>query len=405
MTNFRFAALLVCLPLVACGPSKEQGGDASKPAAENASATTGARSRGARSQTVSSTLTKLETIPSILETQGNVISLDEVDIRPQKTGTISKIHIKEGEEVKKGQRLFSLDSREDEANLKKAEARVIGSRAQRDIAERNYQRAQDLANKNYISAASLDTSKSALENAEATLAQDLASLESAKVVLSYDHIAAPFDGRAGRIDVRPGSLVLANSTTSLVKISRLDPIGVSFTLPERQLPMILAAQKEGDVKVRVELSNNKTLRGKLIFIENSVDRVSGTISMKARLSNEERLLWPGQFTPVKVLAGETKDAVTLPAQAIQSNTEGRFVYVIKDDQTVYPKPVELIDIYQQRAIIKGIEDGVKVVLEGGQNLKPGSKVTEAAAASAPANGKRRKGGRRGSGASSAQERS
>lgn len=382
MIDRRLVLILLCLPLVACGPGKEGGNNASGVKTASSPANAG------RPQTVQTTLTRAESIPLILETQGNIISLDEVDIKPQKTGIISQIHFKEGDEVKKGKALFSLDSRDDEANVKKAEARVTGSRAQLEIAKRDYQRAQELVAKNYISPASLDTTKSKLDAADSTLAQDQAALESAKIILSYDHIVAPFSGRAGRIDVRPGSLVLANSTVSLVKITRIDPIGISFTLPERNLPDLMAAQKSGEVKIRVDLADKKSLTGKVVFFENAVDRTSGSIGIKAKISNDGRQLWPGQFVPVKVLAGEIKDAVTLPAQAIQSNTNGRFVYVVMPDKTVKAQPIELVQIMQQRAIITGIAGGVKVVLEGGQNLRPGGKVNEASAPAEARRGKR-----------------
>ncbi len=393
MTDHRPALLLLCLFLAACGP----GNSTSPPNTPAASAAGGNKSGNTgRAQIVAVTQTRIESIPLILEAQGNVISLDEVDLRPQKTGTISKIHFNEGDEVKQGQLLFSLDSRDDEANLKKADARVAGSRAQRDIARRDWVRAQDLAEKNFISPSGLDATRAKLDAAESTLAQDIAALESAKVLLSYDHIAAPFAGRAGRIDVRVGSLVLANSTTSLVKITRLDPIGISFTLPERDLPALQSAQKGEEIKVRIDLAGSKALSGKIVFIESSVDRTSGTIGIKARLPNTERLLWPGQFSPVKVLAGEIKNAVTLPAQAIQNGPNGRFVYVVKSDQTVTAQPVELQQVYQERVIVTGIGEGINVVLEGGQNLRPGSKVSEASATAE----KRREGKRDGSTAAS-----
>lgn len=362
--------LLLCLPLAACGPGKEEKG---KSASASAS-----KSDTGRPRAVQITQTSTEAVPLVLEAQGNVIPLDQVDLRPQKTGTIAHIHFKEGDEVKKGQLLFSLDSRDDESNVRKADARVIGSKAALEIAKRDYVRSLDLAKRNFISSAGLDASKSRLDAAESTLAQDIAALESARVQLSYDHIVAPFDGRAGRIDVRSGSLVLANSTITLVNITRLDPIGVSFTLPERDLPAVRAAMKTGDVIAQIALPDGEKLQGKVIFVENSVDRTSGTIGIKAAFPNSKRLLWAGQFVPVRVFAGEIKNAVTLPGQAIENGPNGRFVYIVNADQTVSAQPVELVRIYESRAIIKGIEGGVKVVLEGGQDLRPGNKVVESA---------------------------
>lgn len=379
MINLRLASLLLCLPLAACGPSKDK-----SEAGDNKTASAASKKGGGanRARTVQTTLTAVESVPLMLEAQGNIIPLDQVDLRPQKTGTIAKIHFKEGDEVKKGQLLFSLDSRDDESNVKKAEARVVGSRAALDIAKRDYARSVDLAKRNFISPSALDATKSKLDAAESTLAQDIAALESAKVQLSYDRIVAPFDGRAGRIDVRPGSLVLANSTINMVNITRLDPIGVSFTLPERDLPALRTAMKDGAVSVQLALPDGQKASGKVIFVENAVDRTSGTIGIKAEFPNSKRQLWAGQFAPVRIHAGQIKDAVTLPGQAIENGQNGRFVYVVNEDMTVSAKPVELVRIYESRAIIKGVEGGVKVVLEGGQDLRPGNKITEAASGTA-----------------------
>lgn len=377
-------SLLLWLPLVACGPAKDGSGASDK---QSASAP-GGKSGTNRARPVQTTLTTTESVPLILEAQGNVIPLDQVDLRPQKTGTIAKIHFKEGDEVKKGQLLFSLDSRDDESNVRKAEARVVGSRAALDIAKRDYTRSQDLAKRNFISPAGLDATKSKLDAAESTLAQDIAALESAKVLLSYDRIVAPFDGRAGRIDVRVGSLVLANSTINLVNITRLDPIGVSFTLPERDLSALRTALKDSAVNVQLTLPDGKKTDGKVIFVENSVDRTSGTIGIKAEFPNKQRQLWAGQFAPVRIHAGQIKDAVTLPGQAIENGPNGRFVYVVNPDQTVSAKPVELVRMHESRALIKGIEGGVKVVLEGGQELRPGNKITEAASGTAASSKKK-----------------
>lgn len=394
MTDLRLVPLLLCLTLAACGPG--QSSNSTSPAASSPVA----RGTGAgRVQTVSTALTQTESIPLIMESQGNVIALDEVDLKAQKTGTISQIHFREGDEVKKGQLLFSLDARDDEANLKKAQARVTGSRAALDISKRDWLRAQDLANKNFISQAGLDAARAKLDAAESTLAQEIAALESAKVQLSYDYIRAPFAGRAGRIDVRVGSLVQANSTSSLVKITRQDPIAISFTLPERSLPVLNAAQSTEKTQVMVQSGTGKSLQGKIIFIENSIDSTAGTIGIKAQFANSARDLWPGQFVAVKVQAGEIKNAVTLPAQAIQNNSSGQFVYVINPDETVAVQPVQVAQFYQERAVLTGITGSIKVVLEGGQNLRPGSKIAEAA--SRPAGDK---GGRRGSSASAAAVR-
>ncbi len=371
MTELRIVALLASLALAACGPSQNQAGSASPPASSS-----GAAGKSARPQTVTSILTRTESIPLILEAQGNVIAQDEVELRAQKTGTVSRIHFREGEEVRAGQLLFALDSRDDQANLDKALARVAGSRAQLEIARRDWVRAQDLADRHFISQSGLDAARSRLDAAESTLAQEIAALESARVQLSYNTIRAPFAGRAGRVDVRSGSLVQANSSAPLVKITRLDPVAVSFTLPESALPAVQAAQ--ASARVSVTASDGSLVHGRIVFIESSIDATAGTIAIKARFDNDRRLLWPGQFVAVRVQAGEIRDAVTLPAQAIQNGPKGQFVYVIGADQTVLAQPVKVAQIYRERAVVTGVDADVRVVLEGGQNLRPGGRVAEAA---------------------------
>lgn len=336
---------------------------------------------GQKAQPVTTTTTRSENVPVTLLAQGNVLPLDEVDIRPQKTGIISAIHVREGEDVKRGQVLFALDDREDQANLRKAEAALAGAQTQVAIAQRQHARNVDLFNRNFVSAAALDATRNQLESLASQVAQDHASVEQLRTVLSYSTIRAPFDGRAGRIDVRPGSLVLANTTTAMVRITRLDPIAVLFNLAESDLARLRAVMAHGPVMVAINVPGQagRPIQGKVVFIENSVDTVSGTIGVKAQVANPHRALWPGQYVTVSIAAGELADAVVLPPQSIVNGPDGSFVYVVQPDMTVVPRPLELVRISSEAAVVKGIEAGVKVVLEGAANLRPGSKVSEARA--------------------------
>lgn len=399
MIDRQLALALLCLPLVACGPGKnDDSNNASSP--QNASAASAVSNKtNSRPQTVSISRTRTESVPIILQAQGYVTAQDEVDIRPAKAGLVSAVHVKEGDEVRKGQLLFSLDSRDDEANTKKAEAALLSARTQLAIDQRTLDRNKELAGKGFISNNALDQLQTKVETDVAAAAQAEAALASVKVQLSYDRVTAPFNGRVGTINVRPGSMMTTNATTAMVKLTRVNPITVNFTLPESQLPVLRNAMSGSSAKVEIDTQSGKTAQGKVIFIENNIDRSSGTITVKAEIDNSQHQLWPGQFTSIRVLAGETKDAVTLPAQAIQSNSNGRFVYIVQDNLTVKPQPVELVQVYQSRAIVTGITSGVKVVQEGGQNLRPGGKVIEASATADA--GRRSKNGQRGSGPASA----
>jgi RND family efflux transporter MFP subunit len=337
----------------------------------------GANASKSRAVVVSTTTTHIETVPLILEAQGNVIALDDVDVRPQKNGTIKDILFKEGDEVKRGQLLFRLDDRDDVANVKRMDANVAGSVALVSAAERDLARNQDLAAKNFVSPSTLDASRDKLDAARAALDQNKAAAEQARVSLSYTEVRAPFEGRAGLIGVRVGSLVTSTATsTSMVKITRMNPIGVSFSLPEREFDTLMANQRKSPVKVRVDLDANHELHGEVIFIDSSIDRSSGTIAVKAKIENDERRVWPGQFVNVKILAGELKDSVVLPSQAVVNGPNGQLVYIVKDDQTVAAQPITVARIVEQKAVVTGIGPNIKVVLEGGQNLRPGSRVQE-----------------------------
>ena len=334
-----------------------------------------------RVQTVSTTLSVQRSVPLVIETQGNVLALDEVDIRPQKNGTITAIHFREGEEIRRGQHLFSLDARDDDAAFNKANAGVASAEAAHSIAARELKRSEELAARNFIAPSALDNARSRLESAEAGLAQARAALEQARVTRSYNQIHAPFAGRAGLINVRPGSLVSSSATaTALVRLTRMDPIGVSFSIAERELAGVQTAQARGALQLEAITQGGERLTGELIFIDSNVDRNSGTLLLKGRLANGARQIWPGQYVSVRLQAGMIENAVLLPAQAVINGPSGRFVYVVEADDTVRAQPVEQLRIVDQQALLRGIDASVKVVLEGAANLRPGARVRETAPA-------------------------
>lgn len=408
MLKKRFAPLLLTALLTAACSNQQDDSAGTKDAPGKSAAASPSSGQGAsggnrnKPQMVTTTQTTLRNLPLVLSAQGNVLSLDEVDVRAQKTGTVAQVQFSEGQEVRRGQVLFSLDDREDAAAVKRAEAAVVGARAQLDIAERDLKRAQDLSAQNFVSSSALDTARNKVDSARAGMQENQAALEQAKVALTYSVIRAPFDGRAGRIDVRVGSLV--TTTTPMVKVSRMHPIGVSFTLPERDLPMLLASQREKPVRVEVETGDGRKAPGEVSFIDSTVDRVAGTIAIKARIDNNSRNLWPGQYVTTRVTVGELKDVVVLPAQAIVNGPTHRFVYVVKDDATVTPQNVELQRIVDGQAVVTGIGGGVKIVLEGGQNLRPGGRIEEAAplAANGESAPRKRRDGKKGGNAGSGE---
>lgn len=341
---------------------------------------------------VTTALVKQQDLPVTVLSNGSVVALQAVDIRTQVASVVSIIHITEGQSVNKGDLLFTLDARTEEANLRKAEAQVIKSKTDLANADRNLIRQRELFQQKFISQAALDTAINQADLLNSQLAVDEAAAEASRVARSFTQIRAPFAGRTGAINVRVGSLVQPStqSTVPLVTISQIDPIGVSFALPERELPHVQRALAKGPLPVTIELAapQKQTLSGKLIFIESTVDVASGTIALKAAFANGEKLLWPGSFVNVSLSARSLAGALTVPVQAVQSGPERKFVYVVGEGNKVTSVPVEIDLIQAGMAAIKGVAPGARVVVEGGQNVRKDSTIAEAGPAKAGKSGEK-----------------
>jgi len=327
-------------------------------------------------QTVTTMVLEKKDVPLVIESTGTIAAANIVDIRPMITNTVKEIHIKEGQDVKKGQLLFTLDDRNDRANYDK-------SKALADDAQRQLQRAKELVAKNFISKAGLDT-------AEANAKSAMATARAAEVQLSFDSIRSPIDGRSGIINVFPGSLVQASnvvvsSTTStatsttgaMVTITQIDPINVQFIVAENNIPLLMQ-NDIANLKVSVTVGNNLTqiYEGKVIVVDNQVDQAIGAVRVKAQIPNQKRTLLPGQFARIKLEANTLKDAIVIPSQAVVINPRGRFVYIVGQDDKVSLRPIKVTYEYQGNAAITGVEVGERIVLEGKQNLRPGVKIKE-----------------------------
>jgi RND family efflux transporter MFP subunit len=350
--------------------------------------TTGKAKGASAIQVVSAPVTQAD-ISVKLTANGTVSALQTVDVRPQISATIRAVHIKEGQFVHKGDRLFTLDTRTEDANLSKTEAQVVKDRSDLTNAERNLERNRGLLKQEYISQADFDTAQTLAEGLRSQLAIDLASVKAAKVARSFDEITAPIAGRTGVIGVYPGSLVQPSSTSTasgaiLVSITQIDPINVMFTLPEREISGLQQASAKGDVTViaKLDLADQKAKKGHLVFIDNTVDVASGTIRLKAEFPNADHRLWPGMFVTVALAPLKLSGALTVPAQAVQTGPEKKFLYVIGEDHKVASQPVDVRLIQDGVAVVDGVGLGARVVVEGAQNLRPGSVVAEADPAAA-----------------------
>jgi len=312
-------------------------------------------------------------VPVLQVANGTVTPIRTVDLHPQTTATIRTVHIREGQFVKQGELLFSLDDRADRANQDKAQAQVERDRASLADLERQYKRSQDLLAQKFFSQSAVDTLRAQVDQARATLNADIAAARAAGVSTSYTSIRAPMSGRVGGIGVYPGSLV--QPATSLTTITQLDPINVAFTLPESSLPALLAAQKRGKVEVQAAPGAGLApVTGVLSFVDNTVDPAAGTIKVKAEFDNRETTLWPGQYVNTRVTVQTIRDAVVVPQNAIITSAQGTFVYVLDKDHTPRQVPVERVYGFGENAAVTGLSGSETIITEGKQNVRPGGKV-------------------------------
>jgi RND family efflux transporter MFP subunit len=333
---------------------------------------------------VSVTRTRAADIPIELGAQGHVVPLEFVDVRPQVTGTIRTVDFNEGDDIRKGQLLFTLDDSDARAQLGKAQAQGAMIAAQLADARRDHQRAQALVASKFVAASSVDTAASKVEALVAQAHAAEAEVSSARTALAHTRIHAPIAGKAGAVGVHPGSLAQVGAAAPLVTIAQFAPVGVEFDLPEKDLPALLAARAAGAVRVSIAGAGGRTPDGALSFVNNTIDQDSASIHLKAAFPNTGHTLWPGAFVRVVVHAGVSRGAVVLPPQAVQDGPGGRFVFVTAGDGKVAPRPVDLLRVQDGMAVIGGLDAGMPVVLEGGQNLRPGARVRIAADAAPPA---------------------
>ena len=267
--------------------------------------------------------------------------------------------------------------------MKKAEAQVEKDRADLATAGRNLERQRELFTQKFISQSALDTAQNQVDTLKGQMAVDMAAVESARVARAYMEIRAPFSGRTGVIPVRAGSLVqpaqnTATSAPPLVTVTQIDPITVSFTLPEAELATLQQAMRTGAVPVSASSqSGTEKYQGKVVFIDNAVDTATGTVKVKAEFANGDSRLWPGMYVNVEVAPRVIANAVVVPAQSVQTGPDSRFIFVVGEDRKVTSRPVKLAYLEQGFAVVDGIKAGERVVSEGAQNLRTGSVVSEA----------------------------
>lgn len=338
-------------------------------------------------------------IPVQIRAVGNIEAFSTVSIKSQVTGVLMKVHFAEGQNVKKGQLLFTIDPRPFEAALKQSEANLARDTAKLQNSREQARRYAELVKKQYVSQEQYDQIRSNAEADEAVVQADVAAVDNAKVQLSYCYIYSPLDGQVGTLLVNEGNLVRVNDGTPLVVINQVAPIYVTFSVPEQNLIDIKRHMASGKLKVTASFAADAghPEQGTLVFVDNAVDRATGTIKLKAEFSNGEKRLWPGQFVNVALTLTTQADAVVIPSEAIQVGPEGEHVFIVKPDRRVEVRPVTVGRTDGGQAVIaKGLQPGEQVVREGQFLLGPGARIEikdVAGTADATAEPKREKGGK------------
>ncbi|HEY7302066.1 MAG TPA: efflux RND transporter periplasmic adaptor subunit [Xanthobacteraceae bacterium] len=355
----------------------------SKPAGQNGP-------RPAAAQAVIAELAVETAAPVEVTAIGSVQSIATVVVKSRADGQISDVHFEEGQDVKEGDLLFTLDNRAFEAQLRQAQAQLERDRAQQERAQLELKRQSDLAVRGATPQQKLEDAQMAEKVYEAAMRADEAAIENARVNLSYTTIRSPIAGRTGMVNLKRGNVVKSNDTTTnavpLVTITQMKPIYVSFTVPERHLSDIRAAfEKPERLPVAVAIPGQPgTIAGALTFIDNQVDAATGTIALKATFPNDDLRLWPGQFVNVKLTLGSQPNAVVVPSAATQVGQNGPYVFVVKPDLTVELRLVRIDRTLTERTVIaSGLAAGERVVVDGQLRLSNGSRVTVQPSGSAP----------------------
>ena len=370
-------AMVLC---AGCGKETPAGAAAFSPSAPTAASAAGP---------VSVTTVRAQTrdVDVVLEATGTVMALNSVEIRSQVSSVITRVNIREGQYVKAGETLFTLDARTDEVNLAKAKAQLAKDMAALADAQRQLARSRDLLAQGFISQGAVDTNQTLVDSQQAVVVADQAAIDAARVGLGYNRITAPSAGRAGAINVFAGTTVQPGGA-ALVTITQLDPIAVGFNLPQRHLDDALRTMRAGGGKVIAELpERRKVVAGKLQFVDNAVDLNSGTVRVKAQFDNRDEALWPGAFVTVRFAVRTLKGAIVVPQAAIIQSPRGAIVYLLDAQNKAVARPVEQVYASGLDAVVTGVASGERIVVDGRQNLRPGASAVERVAGEAAAGGR------------------
>jgi membrane fusion protein, multidrug efflux system len=315
-------------------------------------------------------------MPVVITAIGNVSPVQTVQVKSMVTAQVLQVHFAVGQDVRKGQLLFTLDPRSFQADLAKADGQLARDEAAAANARVSQKRYHSLLKEGVVAQQQYDEMDSSAAQYDAAVQADKAAVEAARVNLQYAKIFSPITGRAGDVLVHAGNLIKANDV-AMVVINQITPIYADFAVPEKNLEEIKKYMAAGSLKVIATLPDSSAplAEGKVAFIDNSVDRATGTITLKAEFVNQRRNLWPGQFVNINLQLTTEKNATVVPTQAVQNGQQGPYVFVVKPDKSVETRIVELGSSDKTEVVIrKGVEAGETVVTDGQVRIVPGSRV-------------------------------
>lgn len=331
---------------------------------------------------VSVTLVKAEkrVLPVGLDLTGTVAARRTVDVRAQVGATVRAVLVREGDSVRQGQTLFQLDDRNERAQLERAQAQLLRDEAALADARRQLKRSEELLAQNFVSPGAVDAQRTAVQTQDAAVAASRAAVNAAQVALSFMTVAAPQDGRLGSIAIHPGAYVSPGGAP-LVTISQLNPVLVSFSLPQRHLEDALVALKSRAAVVEVRNADEQagakpSAAAPLVFVDNAVDTATGTVRVRAEIDNRDARWWPGAYVKVRMNLQSIEGAAVVPVASVVQGARGRTVFTVDDEGTATARPVEVLAMADGMAAVKGISPGDRVVVEGRQNVRNGTKVVD-----------------------------
>ena len=355
-------ALIVCGLFTACSNTPQE--------------TSGAKTGKERAIPVMTANVITKEIPVEIKTFGNVQAHSSIQVKAEVGGNLARVHFRKGQSIRQGDLLFSIDSRSYKAALDQANANLARDRALEKNALINAERSKELLKQGFISRSDDDTAQANASSLTAVVKADEAAIVNAKLQVEHCSIRSPINGKAGDILVPEGTLVKANDVP-MVTINQIRPIDVFFSIPQEELPAVRRQMAVRKLKVMASLpqNNRPPEAGDLFFIDNTIDKTTGTIQIGGLFSNDREFLWPGQYVNVTLVLSVQKDALVVPSVAVQTGREGKFVFVAKPDNTVEARPViaHMAD-GEETVIEKGLQAGERVVTDGQLGLVPGAKI-------------------------------